>query len=77
MLTQIGIGFNKLRAKNKTEAWKWYQRRLNEEAGVLCEIMTPKDIIELSMKIENDIKADSGAGTGDPLDEVRLFLGPK
>lgn len=43
---------------------------------MLCEIMTPKDIIELSMKIEDDIKSETGSDAGNALDQVRVFLGP-
>ena len=75
VLNEIGKEFNQLRStKGKTEAWKTYQRRLMEHFGILCEIMTPKDITELSMKIEADMKTESGSGQGSALDEVRKFL---
>jgi len=71
----MGQEFNVNREKNKTEAWKIFQRRLNENAGALTEIMSAKEIVELSMKIEESMKTESAHGTGNPLDEVRLFLG--
>jgi len=74
VLTEMGIEFNHLREKNKTQAWKTYQRRLNENAGQLCEIMSMKDIVELSMRIESEIKSESGGTSGSALDEVRGFL---
>jgi hypothetical protein len=73
VLDAIGAEFNELRADNKVKAWKVYQQRLMENFGILCEVMTPKDITELSMKIEENLKDTSGTG-GSPLDEVRLFL---
>jgi hypothetical protein len=79
VFTNIGLEFNHLRAlKGKTEAWRTYQIRLMENFGKLCELMSPKDITELSMKIEENLKTEAGSGHGSPLDECREFLdGPK
>lgn len=74
MLTSIGKEFNTLNATNAAQAWKMYQRRLMENFGVLCEIMTPKDITELSMKIDEKMKFTPSGGAGSPIDEVRIFL---
>jgi hypothetical protein len=73
-LNAIGAEFNRIRPDNKTLAWKTYQQRLMENFGILCEVMTPKDITELSMKIEENLKTDVGEAGASPLDEVRLFL---
>jgi hypothetical protein len=77
VLTRMGMEFNKLREENKVKAWKMFQRRLNENFGLLCELMSPKDLTELSLKIENDIKSESGSSTGGALDQVREFLSGK
>lgn len=72
----IGAEFNELREKKgRAIAWRTYQKRLNEHGGILCEIMSAKDLVELSMKIEENISkedADSDEETG--LDYVRNFL---
>jgi hypothetical protein len=75
VLTKIGQEFNKLREDNKVKALKMYQRRLMENMGILCEVMTPKDITEICMKIEDSIKTESGSGVGSAMDEVSRFLG--
>jgi hypothetical protein len=74
VLNAIGAEFNELREDNKTNAWRTYQKRLMENFGILCEVMTPKDITELSMKIEENLKTDVGGAGASPLDAVRLFL---
>lgn len=74
VLTRIGLEFNRLREDNKVKALKMYQRRFMENFGILCEVMSPKDITEICMKIEENIKADSGSGVGDALDQCAAFL---
>lgn len=66
--------FNKNREKNAHQAWKIYQQRINEHCGVLSELFSAKDLIELSMKIEAHIKSDSGSGEQSGLDYARAFL---
>jgi hypothetical protein len=44
---------------------------------ILCEVMTPKDITELSMKIDENMRGKNAAHNGNPLDAVREFLGAK
>jgi hypothetical protein len=73
-LNRIGMEFNELREKNKIKAWKTYQKRLMENFGILCEVMTPKDITELSMKIEENMSTDVTGAAASPLDAVRDFL---
>jgi hypothetical protein len=78
VLNAIGAEFNELSENNVTDAWKMYRRRLMENFGILAEVMSPKDITELSMKIDENIRGKSGEGAGmSPLDEVRAFLGTK
>jgi hypothetical protein len=73
----MGMEFNKTRAdKGYVAALKLYQHRLNEYAGDLCDIMSPKDIMDKVLDIEKELKThtSTGAGSGTPLDEVRYFL---
>lgn len=74
MLSAIGMEFNELRDSNKMKAWRTYQQRLMENFGILSEVMSPKDITELCMKIEDNITSTSGGSSESPLDEVRSFL---
>jgi len=78
MLTNIGIEFNELReTKGKVYAWKNYQKRLMQFFGKLSALMSPKDITELCMKIEENVKTEGG-GNETPLEECRKFLeGPE
>lgn len=75
MLNLIGQEFNELSERNVTDAWKMYRRRLMENFGILCEVMSPKDITELSMKIDENIRGKNTGDGGSPLDAVRNFLG--
>jgi hypothetical protein len=71
----IGAEFNKLReSKGKAIAWKTFQKRLNEHGGILCEIMSAKDLVELSMKIEDNMKDEGGEEDESGLDYARKFL---
>jgi hypothetical protein len=67
--------FNRLRVDSRALAWKFYQQKLNENLGLLSEIFNPKDLVDLSMKIEDWTKSDSGSVEGSGLDEARRFLG--
>jgi hypothetical protein len=78
VLDAIGEEFNTLSATSITDAWKMYRRRLMENFGILSEVMSAKDITELSMKIDETINsknADSGGLT--PMDQARIFLSTK
>jgi len=66
--------FNENRETNKVKAWRTYQSRLMENFADLSEVMSPKDITELCMKIEDNISQASGGSGDSPLDEVRAFL---
>lgn len=72
--TRIGLEFNVLRQRNRTLAWRTYQQRINEHAGILSEIMSAKDLVELSMKIEDYLKDESGGNEENGLDVVQRFL---
>lgn len=74
---EIGAEFNRLREKGRGIAWKTFQKRINEQGGILLEIFSGKDLVELSMKIEDYIQADSGADEESGLDFVRNFLSDK
>jgi hypothetical protein len=74
VLTRMGQEFNDLSETNVTDAWKTYRRRLMENFGILCEVMSPKDITELSMKIDENIRGKNPGEGGSPLDAVRNFL---
>jgi len=77
VLDDIGQEFNQLREENKMKAWRTYQMRLMENYGILCELMTPKDITELCMKIEENITSTVSGTQETPLDECRNFLSGK
>lgn len=73
----MGREFNKVRESHGyVTAIKLYQKRLNEYAGTLCDIMSPKDIMDKILDIERELKVHSAAGTGSgsALDELRGFL---
>jgi hypothetical protein len=73
--TKIGVEFNNNRERlNAGQAWKIYQKRLNEHCGVLSRLFSAKDIVEISMKIEANIKSDSGTGEQSGLEYARSFL---
>jgi hypothetical protein len=55
-------------------AWRIYQQRLNEHCETLSELFNPKDIVELSIKIEHFIKETGGFGGKSGLDFAREFL---
>jgi hypothetical protein len=74
VLNRIGLEFNQLVEEDPVLAWKTYRKRLMEHFGILCEVMSPKDITELSMKIDENIRGKNGIETGNPLDQVREFL---
>jgi hypothetical protein len=66
--------FNELSEDNPMEAWKRYKKRLMENFGILSEVMSPKDITELCMKIDENMRVKGTAGMGSPLDQVKEFL---
>jgi predicted alternative tryptophan synthase beta-subunit len=70
----MGQEFNELSETNVTDAWKMYRRRLMENFGILCEVMSPKDITEMSMKIDENQRGKNPGEGGSPLDAVRNFL---
>lgn len=75
LLTSMGQEFNELSEENVLTAWKKYRKRLMENFGVLCVVMSPKDITELCMKIDENIRGKNPGEGGSPLDAVRQFLG--
>jgi hypothetical protein len=77
VLNEIGAEFNRLSEKSTADAWKMYRRRLMENFGVLCEVMSPKDITEMSMKIDENLRGKAIGENGSPLDECRQFLDGK
>jgi len=73
----MGQEFNKTREeKGYVAALKLYQYRLNEWAGDLCDIMSPKDIMDKTLDIEKELKTSISSGTGgvNPLDQLRELL---
>lgn len=77
VISAMGREFNKVRESHGyVTAIKLYQKRLNEYAGTLCDIMSPKDIMDKILDIERELKVHSAAGTGSgsALDELRGFL---
>jgi hypothetical protein len=73
-LNAIGLEFNELSEVSVNDAWKMYRRRLMENFGILSEVMSAKDITELCMKIDENLRGKSEGSGGSPLDEVRRFL---
>lgn len=74
LLTRMGQEFNELSEDNVLDAWKKYRKRLMENFGILCVVMSPKDITELCMKIDENIRGKNPGEGGSPLDAVRNFL---
>lgn len=70
----MGQEFNELSEDNVLDAWKKYRKRLMENFGILCVVMSPKDITELCMKIDENIRGKNPGEGGSPLDAVRNFL---
>jgi len=61
----MGMEFNDVREKHGyVYAIKLYQRRLNEYAGTISDIMSPKDIMDKILDIEKELKVHSATGTG-------------
>jgi hypothetical protein len=74
VLNEIGIEFNSLSETDPIQAWKMYRRRLMENFGLLSEVMSPKDITELCMKIDENVRGKSTAEMGSPLQRLEEFL---
>jgi hypothetical protein len=79
VLDSIGQEFNYLSERGSTtDAWKMFRRRLMDNFGVLSRVMSPKDITELTMKIDENIRGKGqDIGSITPLEETRLFLSDK
>jgi hypothetical protein len=77
----MGEEFNRLIEKSFVEAWTTYRRRLMENFGILCAVMTPKDIMEQSMRIDDKVderlRGSGPGGGGSPLDITHEFLSEK
>jgi hypothetical protein len=74
----MGNEFNEISDRSGPgEAWRMYRRRLMENQGVLCQVIPPRDMMDMCMKIDESVrqKADSDGMT--PLEETRNFLGGK
>lgn len=74
VLNAIGLEFNALSEADPVAAWKTYRRRLFENFGLLSEVMSPKDITELCMKIDENVNGKGTRAMGNALDQVKEFL---
>lgn len=75
--TRIGNEFNKLREHNRSVAYRTKQRRINENFGILSEIMSPKDLLEEGRRCEEFMGEERGTHGGNALDELSDFLNGK
>ena len=76
--TAIGNEFNELRQTNRSRAYQVKQQRINENFGILSEIMSPKDLLEEARRCEEFMSSgETTARGGNALDELSDFLNGK
>jgi hypothetical protein len=73
--TAIGTEFNRLRATNRAAAYATKQRRINENFVILCNVMSPRDLLDEVRRCEEFMDGGSSTSThGSALDELADFL---
>lgn len=74
MLNAIGNEFNEYRDNNRTIAYRMYQHRLQEHCGLLSYILSPKELMDMVIKLEDYISKDNTADDKTAVEEVHDFL---
>ena len=70
----IGKEFNELRTRNRAEAYKRKQQRINEFFGILTEVVSPKDLLDEARRCEEFMGGSETPQGASALDELAKFL---